>query len=145
MRATISRAELFAFARSLGADPDQVRNIEIEGHGVTVVSYHLDERGYRHVAEGTDEAAIETTVIKVVGEGDSDTVPMRHPDLPGRVIDVRPRGVGQRAMAGWEVVAPEPDLPKTEPPAKDGEPKAPATAGASSFPAPRGRRKAKEE
>lgn len=153
MRASISRAELCAFIRTLGADPDQVSDLEFDVGQVKVTTYLLDEHGQRHVEGGVKwakpgdrppEVATETTVIPVVGDGKVDTVPMRHPTLPGRVIDVRPRAVGQRAMAGWEVVDPPPEPPKVEP-RKGGRSKAPATAGASSSPTPRGRRKAKEE
>jgi len=143
MRATISRAEVHAICRMLGADPDNVRALTATPFEVTVSTRSSD------------------TVIPVVGDRDGDTVTMRHPNLPGRVIDVRPRGVGQRAMAGWEVVPPydnggelpsgvgevtsaEP-MPVTPPPDSGSKPEAPAPSGASSSPPPRGRRTKKKE
>jgi hypothetical protein len=139
-RPTISRAEVHALCRSLGADPMQTSHIEIEPTHVTVTVYKLNEQGARYHDEATDDAAVEEHVIPIVGDGNAETVRMRHPSLPGQEIDVRPRGAGQRAMAGWEVVAPEP--PPKDPPSERGtQSEAPASTGASSSPAPR-RRKA---
>lgn len=160
MRATISRAEVMAFARSLGADPLQTKYIEVFPDRVEVTAFLVKDGG-RYVDEATGEPAEETTVIKVVGDMRRDTVAMRHPNLPGRVIHVRPRVVGQRAMAGWEVVPPydnggelpsgvsevtsaEP-IPITPPPESGSKPEAPAETGASSSPPPRGRRTTKKK
>jgi hypothetical protein len=157
MRATISRAEVFALCRSLGADPLQTNHIEVFPDRVEITTYHLDENGNRHLvgpsgfrAPGDDtpsEVATETTLIPIVGEGNAETVRLRHPDLPGQEIDVRPRGVGQRAMAGWEVAEPpKAEPPKEAPPPERGtKPEAPAEPGASSSPPPRGRRTAKKK
>jgi hypothetical protein len=167
MRATISRAEVMAFARSLGADPAQTKAVYVQHDAVAVETYKLNEQGVRYVESGTDEAATDTTVIPIVGDMRRDTVAMRHPKLPGRVIDVGPRGVGQRAMAGWEVVStaqaaaqeqvgepyewsvgeppPKDPPPKDPPPESGSKPEAPAESGASSSPPPRGRRTKKKE
>lgn len=146
MRATISRAEVFALCRSLGADPDDVRDITVTPSEVTVTTYLRNAEGQKYFDEAADDAAMHRHVIPIVGDTRRDTVAMRHPDLPGRVIDVRPRGVGQRAMAGWEVVAPAAEPPPKDPPPESGsKPEAPAEPGASSSPPPRGRRQPKKK
>ncbi|WP_395109783.1 hypothetical protein [Actinomadura sp. SCN-SB] len=127
MRATISRAEVQALCRSLGADLAEVSSVQVTAQAVTVIA----ESG--------------TTVIPVVGADGAERVAMRHPRLPGRLIHVRPRGVGQRAMAGWEV-APPPGPPPTDPPPHSGtNQEAPAEPGASSSPAPRRRKATKKQ
>jgi hypothetical protein len=111
MRATVSRAEVLAFVRSLGADPDLVADIEFTPHEIKVTTFHLDEQGNRHLVDPPgfrkdgdppDEVATETTVIRIVGPSEG-FVRMRHPGLD-REIDVPAEGAGQRAAAGWEVV-----------------------------------------
>jgi hypothetical protein len=139
MRATISRAEVHALCRMLGADPDNVREIKATPFEVTVTAFLRDDAGKKYADPVSGDMATRTHVVPIVGDASRDTVPMRHPDLPGRVIDVRPRGVGQRAMAGWEIVDPPPD------PEPQSKPEAPAEPGASSSPPPRGRRTKKKE
>lgn len=141
MRAAISRAEVFAICRMLGADPDLVRHIGIDPGGVTITTYRLNEQGRKYVGDRGDVAELVTT-IPLVGDDSAETVRMRHPDLPGQEITVRPRGVGQRAMAGWEVVDPPPD---EDPPPESGTTEAPAEPGASSSPPPRRRPAKKKE
>lgn len=140
MRATISRAEVFAICRMLGADPHLTRHIEIDPGGVTITTFRLDEQGRKYAGDDGDIAE-QVTTIPLVGDDGAETVRMRHPDLPGQEIDVRPRGVGQRAMAGWEVVPP----PKDPPLQSGSKPEAPAEPGASSSPAPRRRKTTKKE
>lgn len=146
MRATISRAEIFAICRMLGTDPNRTSHIEVTTSAVVVTAHRLNDQGRPYVGDD-GEVATQVTTVPLVGEDGAETVRMRHPDLPGQEIDVRPRGVGQRAMAGWEVVEPSPpEPPKEDPPPESGaKPKAPATAGASSSPPPRDRRKVKKE
>ena len=141
MRATISRAEIFAICRMLGADPNETRHIEVAPSAVTVATYRTDEQG-RHYVGDDGEMATQVTTVPLVGDDGAEVVRMRHPDLPGRIITVRPRGVGQRAMAGWEVVDPP---PKDPPPESGTKPEAPAESGVSSSPPPRGRRTSKKK
>ncbi|MFD0902332.1 hypothetical protein [Actinomadura sediminis] len=103
MRATISRSELHAFVRTLGGDPDDTLRVEIVPDGVTVTTYTRDEQGRRVVADG--DLATEVATIAIVGDGDADTVRMRHPGI-GREVDVPASAVGHHAVAGWEVVPP---------------------------------------
>jgi hypothetical protein len=152
MRTTISRAELFAFCRTLGADPMQTRDIRIFGDRIEVTTYHLDENGARHLVnppgfrkEGDppDEVATETTVIEIYGGSDDKTVRLRHPNLPGRVIDAPASAVGHHVVAGWEVATDERDESAPAAPAEpepDKQPEAPAPGEET----PRGRRKSKE-
>lgn len=149
MRATISRAELFAFARSLGADPMQTCRIEVLPDRVEVTTFHLDEQGRPHLVnppglrkEGDppDEVATETTVIPIVGDGDATTVRMRHPALD-REVDVPATAVGHHAVAGWEVVARE-TTPEAEPEKSDESEPTPDDDKPKNT--PRGRRKSKE-
>lgn len=111
MRATVSRSEVLAFVRSLGADPNLVADIEFTPHEIKVTTFHLDEQGNRHLVDPPgfrkdgdppDEVATETTVIRIVGPSEG-FIRMRHAGL-GREIDVPAEGAGQRAAAGWEVV-----------------------------------------
>lgn len=160
MRATISRAEICAICRMLGADPNDTKHIEVTPSAVTVTTYRNNEQGHRYVGED-GEVAMQVNTIPLVGDDGAEVVHMRHPDLPGQEITVRPRGVGQRAMAGWEVVPPydnggelpsgvsevtsaEP-IPITPPPESGSKPEAPAETGASSSPPPRGRRTTKKK
>jgi len=124
MRASISRSELFAFVRTLGGNPRDTAHIEITPQAVKVTTYLRDEEG-RRVAAG-DEIASEVATIAVVGDGDAETVQMRHPGI-GREVDVPASAVGHHAVAGWEVV---PSVgadaePATEP---TGEPEVAAAA-----------------
>lgn len=138
MRASISRAEVHAICRMLGADPDNVRDITMTPTEVMVTTVARNGDGKIVIDGNTGDVAIGKHLIAIVGDTSRDTVPMRHPDLPGRVIDVRPRAVGQRAMAGWEIADPPPPEPQSTT-------EAPAESGASSSPPPRGRRTKKKE
>lgn len=114
MRTAISRSEVWSFARTLGADPDDTVRVEIVPGGVTVTTYKRDEQGRRVVVDG--DLATEVAAIAIVGEGDAGTVRMRHPDLR-REIDVPASAVGHHAFAGWEVVPPtEPATESTSEP-----------------------------
>ncbi|MFC5187133.1 hypothetical protein [Actinomadura harenae] len=145
MRATITRTEVFAFARSLGADPRNIREITIEPLAVTVTTYRTDEAGQR-VAADDGEPVREVTTIALVGEdGGPDRVLMRHPLLDAEV-EVPASAVGQHAIAGWEAVVPAPAVADESAQAENvsagGEPPAQLTG---SKPTPRVRRKKEEE
>lgn len=146
MRATISRAEICAICRMLGADPNDTKHIEVTPSAVTVTTYRNNEQGHRYVGED-GEVAMQVNTIPLVGDDGAEVVHMRHPDLPGQEITVRPRGVGQRAMAGWEVAPPQAaEPPPKDPPLESGtKTEAPAEPGASASPPPRGRRPAKKK
>lgn len=138
MRATISRTELFAFIRSLGAVPKDVRSIQIEPDVITVETYRRDEDG-KYVIAG-DDVATQVTTIAIAGSGDATTVRMRHPALDCEV-DVPATAVGHHAVAGWEVVARE-TTPEAEPEKSDESEPTPDDDKPKNT--PRGRRKRKE-
>ena len=141
MRATISRAEVCAFARSLGADPMHTCRIAVLLDRIEVTTFHLDEQGrphlvnppgHRKAGDPPDEVATETTVIPIVGSGDAKTVRMRHPAL-GREVDVPATAVAHLAVSGWEVVDTAAAPPESRPQQPESTPST-----------PRGRRKSRE-
>lgn len=156
MRTTISRTELLAFVRSLGANPSLAQHIELGTNEIKVTTYLLDERGHRYPAPGGDgDAATEVTTIAIVGAGDADTVRLRHPTLPGQEINAPAQSVSHYAAAGWEPVSesgsPEPGTEDTDDATGEPEPEPPAPEPDSEddesteTKPPRGRRKTTKE
>lgn len=105
MREAISRGELFAFARLLGAEPTETNRIEVTPTIVRVTTYRLDEGGGRFVEDG--QAAVDVAEIKVVANSGAATVRMRHPKL-AQEVDVPESALMHHARAGWTVVDPDP-------------------------------------